>query len=114
MSRKNDIAQEAYEKAIASFKADLTEKEAGQVLSNQGLSMHDALEAINSSRDLYETKDAKSKTKKWLRLLSSRVVYYGFILNAIAQYDPQHVALIWGAMRFAFTVGILSSLFPET
>jgi hypothetical protein len=70
--------------------------------------MRDALEAINSRRESYETKDVSSKTKKWLRVLSSRIVYYGFVLDAVAQYDPQHVALIWGAMKFVFTVSLLS------
>ena len=41
---------------------------------------------------------------KWLSKLSSRVQFYGNIMDVLVQHHPEYVALAWGAMKFLFVV----------
>lgn len=50
-----------------------------------------------------------SKTSARLDEISSRIVYYGGVLDALSQHHPEYVALAWGAMKFVLMVSTESA-----
>jgi hypothetical protein len=65
--------------------------------------MEDVQKAVNDAQARYNAK-SQSKARKWLTKLSSRVIIYGAVLDALVQYDPQYSSLAWGAIKFIFMV----------
>jgi hypothetical protein len=39
-----------------------------------------------------------------LEKISSRIMYYGKVLDVLAQHHPEYVALVWGAVKFVLVV----------
>jgi hypothetical protein len=70
--------------------------------------MRDVLDAVNTSKKAYESKP-NSKARKWLSILSSRVIHYGDIMNVLVQHHPEYVSLAWGAMKFLFLVSSIKT-----
>jgi hypothetical protein len=66
-------------------------------------SLNDIVEAVNDTRDRYNTKRS-SEAWKWLTQLSSRINHYGSILDVMVQHHPEYAALVWGAMKVLFVV----------
>jgi|SRR3569833_1021959 len=71
--------------------------------------MADLISAVEFSRQRYESCQ-KSKARKWLARLSSRVNLYGQILDVLVQHHPEYVSLAWGAFKFVFQVCPLAPL----
>lgn len=69
--------------------------------------MGDVLDAINAAKKNYNSKPS-SKARKWLSILSSKVTYYGSIMDVLVQQYPEYVSLAWGAMKFLFVVSMIS------
>ncbi|THY17604.1 hypothetical protein D6D01_07455 [Aureobasidium pullulans] len=48
-------------------------------------------------------------TSKWIRLnsISSRIVYYGTVLDVLSQHHPEYVSLAWGAVKFVL-MGVIN------
>ena len=44
------------------------------------------------------------KVGKWLSKLSTRVNFYGNIMDVLVQHHPEYVALAWGGMKCLFVV----------
>jgi hypothetical protein len=60
--------------------------------------------AVLAAKEKYEAKSTQSKARKWLTMLSARIMFYSKVLDALANYNPEYVALAWGAMKFLLTV----------
>lgn len=45
-----------------------------------------------------------SKISGKLDEISSRIVYYGGVLDTLAQHHPEYVSLAWGAIKFVLMV----------
>lgn len=71
--------------------------------------MGDLLDAINTAKKNYDSKPS-SKARKWLSILSSKVTYYGSIMDVLVQQHPEYVSLAWGAMKFLFVVSVISHI----
>lgn len=98
-----EIIQNAHEEAVALFTKVLTEDEQKRIWCGNHLSMRDLLDALNTSKKVYESKP-NSKARKWLSIFSSRVIHYGGIMDVLVQHHPEYVSLAWGAMKFLFLV----------
>ncbi|KAK3370366.1 hypothetical protein B0H63DRAFT_486871 [Podospora didyma] len=97
------IAQQAFEAAKTRIADELTEKERDAISNNNSFtSMHDFTTTLSSARSQYESKK-NSKAYVWLEKLSSRVVYYGGVLDVLVQHNPEYVSLVWGTFKFLFT-----------
>lgn len=69
--------------------------------------MQDVIAAVESAKVEYEMKSRKGKIREHLVAFSSRVMYYGSIMDSLSQHHPEYVALAWGTMKFLFVVGLL-------
>ncbi|KAH7363705.1 hypothetical protein BKA66DRAFT_444624 [Pyrenochaeta sp. MPI-SDFR-AT-0127] len=69
-----------------------------------GASMKDVIQAVSASQDKYNARRT-SKAWKWLIQLSTRVNYYGSVLDVMVQHHPEYAALVWGTMKVLF-VGV--------
>lgn len=74
-------------------------------------SIDSILALVENTKTRYQGTHEKKKVLKWLRRLSTRVCYYGQVLDVLAQHHPEYVALAWGTLKFVLTVsGILHLL----
>ncbi|KAK6332997.1 hypothetical protein TWF718_010822 [Orbilia javanica] len=95
-------AQEAYNEAVRLFSTTSNNAE-GKILLQNRNTLSDVITTIESLKTAYESKTQKSeKLKNYLRKLSSRIMYYGTVLDVMAQHHPEYVSLAWGAMKFLF------------
>ena len=72
--------------------------------------MDDVQLAIVHAQAEYEKNSKKSKARIWLARCSSRIIYYGNILDVLVQQSPEYVSLIWGGMKFLFMVCLRSTM----
>jgi hypothetical protein len=106
-SRYENILREAYENATSIFNAELTGEEKERTLMGKNSTLEDVLQALTAAKARYEAKHT-SKTRKWLGIFSSKVMFYASVLDVLVQHHPEYVSLVWGAMRLLFSVRPLS------
>ena len=66
--------------------------------------MQDVITAVQAAQTEYETRRRKGKAREYLAAFSSRVMYYGAIMDTLSQHHPEYVSLAWGAIKFLFVV----------
>jgi hypothetical protein len=71
--------------------------------------MQDVKAAADDAQKAYEARSRKSKAQQHLAAFSSRVMYYGVIMDTLSQHHPEYVSLAWGAVKFLFVVRYLPS-----
>ncbi|KAK5467171.1 hypothetical protein LTS15_000142 [Exophiala xenobiotica] len=94
-----DIAQEAYEDAVRYFEQELTQDDEKRDWIRAQTSLQDVVDTLQKARAVYRANNA-TKARRHVVALSSRIQYYGGVLDALAQHHPEYVALVWGAMKF--------------
>jgi hypothetical protein len=102
-----EIIREAYESGREIFKAELTEDEFKRTWVDSQPSIADVQVTVSQAAKLYSARSSSS-TFKWITALSNRIVYYGALLDVLAQHHPEYVSLAWGAFKFLFIVGLKS------
>jgi hypothetical protein len=78
--------------AVASSHADV---EAFICVAQQAKKSHD------------DASNHHSESRAWLERCSSRVMYYGKVIDTLAQHHPEYVALAWGAVKLVLMVNNL-------
>jgi hypothetical protein len=94
----------AYNSAIQSFSSELTHDECKRIWLRDKVSMQDVKAAADDAQKAYEARSRKSKAHQYLAAFSSRVMYYGVIMDTLSQHHPEYVSLAWGAVKFLFVV----------
>ena len=89
---------------MALFKRELTHDECKRIWLDDKTSMRDVQLAIVHAQAEYEKSSKKSNVGFWLAKCSLRIIHYGNVLDVLVQQSPEYVSLIWGAMKFLFTV----------
>jgi hypothetical protein len=69
-------------------------------------SIEDVEAAVKNAQTKYEKSTGKRKAQKWLAKLSGRIMYYGAVLDTLAQHHPEYVSLAWGAFKLVFIVSL--------
>jgi hypothetical protein len=98
------IIGEAYNEAKRILGVELGQDKCDLLFEGK-YSIKDVLEKVHESKTRYETKQT-SKVREWLKIFSSRVAYYGVILDVLVQHHPEYVSLAWGTMKFLFMVSM--------
>jgi len=71
--------------------------------------MQDVKTAAEDAQRAYELRSSrKGKAQRYLSAFSSRIMYYGVIMDTLSQHHPEYVSLAWGAIKFLFIVGKIS------
>jgi len=65
--------------------------------------MESLVEVLERAMHTYKNKQT-CKARKWLSILSTKVIYYGKVLDVLVNHYPQYVSLAWGALKFLFVV----------
>lgn len=68
--------------------------------------IEDVLETVTDAQSEYIQRTEGSKARKWLGGLSTRIMYYGKIIDVMSQHHPEYVSLAWGTMKFLFVVSM--------
>jgi hypothetical protein len=63
----------------------------------------DVVNALKDAESQYKGK-LTGKTWKWASKLSSCIMFYSQVLDALAQHHPEYVALVWGTLKFLLVV----------
>jgi hypothetical protein len=106
---KLDPASAAFEEAKSIFNTQLSRDPEKLRLVQQINSYEDVELLIVAAKAKYDASHQDKKCSKWLAKLSSRVRFYGNIMDVLAQQHPEYVSLVWGAMKLMFVVS-----FPPT
>jgi hypothetical protein len=106
ISSPRDIAREAYEDAYTFLQTELRANDkAKSIILEDFTSIEDIRAVVEQAKTHYETSSHKIKgVLKWLGRFSARVMYYGQVLDVLAQHHPEYVSLAWGAVKFIFMV----------
>lgn len=94
----------AFREAKAKFASDLTHDPRKIAFVDSITLMKDVADKVGESAAAYESQRKGSKARKWLAALSSRIQFYGTVLDVFAQHHPEYVALAWGSIKFLLTV----------
>lgn len=97
-------AQDAFQEATTFFQKHLSQDECSWLQDHT--SIEDIQAMVQSAKTKYENACGKGKIQKWLAKLSGRIMYYGAVLDTLAQHHPEYVALAWGAFKIIFVVSI--------
>ncbi|RYO32752.1 hypothetical protein AA0111_g4532 [Alternaria arborescens] len=101
-----NIAVEAYQTAIEHLKNELDISLNVPVPSKFNASVKDVFSVVETAKKEYEDRSREHKhtgMKQSLERLSSRIMYYGKVMDTLAQHHPEYVALVWGAMKLVLT-----------
>ncbi|OAL23865.1 hypothetical protein AYO22_06041 [Fonsecaea multimorphosa] len=110
-----NAAHQAFEEAAILFGSEYSQDKSKIHEVQSARSILELQEAAEKAQARYERKIESSKTRKWLARAASRVKFYGQIMDVMAQYHPEYVALAWGAMKFLFTtIDVHESTIRET
>lgn len=98
------VAQAAYDEALKTFKKELGNS--GDTLWLDGqTTMAGILSVVGQARSKAFPENARwSKISEGLDKISSRVIFYGGVLDALSQHHPEYVSLAWGALKFVLMV----------
>lgn len=109
--RSVEIVKQAYGRALdfhrLTFGPDATST---SWISNSS-SIQDVLDVLAATRARYEAKSSKrwrsvAVVVSWWKLMSSRMMQYERVVDTLVSSNPEYAALVWGAMKFLFTVTI--------
>ncbi len=99
-----DPAREAFTEAVKTFSSTLTKDSQKMYVARQASCMEDVQSAVADAKARYDTGRQNNNVGMWLSKLSTRISYYGNIMDVLVQHHPQYAALAWGAMKFLFVV----------
>ncbi|KAL1642212.1 hypothetical protein SLS58_005552 [Diplodia intermedia] len=97
-------SRDAYNKAVELLQKKKPSNWAGQSLLKSMYNIEDVLETVTEAQSKYAQKTEVSRVRKWLGGLSTRIMYYGQIIDVMAQHHPEYVSLAWGTLRFLFVL----------
>jgi hypothetical protein len=104
MSRKRDIAQEAYEDAVEYLRKEIEDAKALRLLESNTTAV-DFKSEVERAEAAYSARRSKGRCARLLRKLSSRIMHYSGVLDMLSQHHPEYVALAWGAVKLVLIVG---------
>ena len=99
-----DPAREAFAEGVKIFSSTLTIDPQKICLARQASCMEDVQSAVVDAKTRYDSGRQNHNVSMWLSKLSTRIGYYGNIMDVLVQHHPQYAALAWGAMKFLFVV----------
>ena len=97
-------AHEAFDKAKKIFSDSLGSDQQQQIFVHGSNNIEGLQAIVNQAKEGYERTRQKGKARQWLSSFSSRLLYYGAVLDTLAQHHPEYVSLAWGAVKFVFIV----------
>ncbi|KAJ3537715.1 hypothetical protein NM208_g6198 [Fusarium decemcellulare] len=100
----NSIAAEAFKKALMQAQSTFKNKESTKWQSDAGI--EGVLQSLKDSQRKYH-RHGDSKVFKWATRLSSKIMFYGQVLDVLVQHHPEYVSLVWGAFKFLL-MGVLN------
>jgi hypothetical protein len=102
---KRNVAEEAYQKAINDLKIEVRVAGGAAVWAENHATIDDIWITVQQVKEKYDDMSKEHRgARKWLEKLSCRIMYYGKVLDVLAQHHPEYVALAWGAMKLVLMV----------
>lgn len=102
---KHDVAQEAYRDAVEYLERELK----GKTETIAWIGSKSSLDEIRAEAEQVETQyltasAAKKSVLSCMRKISAWIMFYGQVLDVLAQHHPEYVSLAWGAAKFLLLV----------
>ncbi|KAF4542891.1 hypothetical protein BFW01_g4810 [Lasiodiplodia theobromae] len=97
-------SREAYDKAVDLLQKKYANNGRKLELLKSAYGIEDVLETVTEAQLKYAQRTEGSKVRKWLGGLSTRITYYGQIIDVLSQHHPEYVSLAWGTMKFLFVL----------
>ncbi|ORX99892.1 hypothetical protein BCR34DRAFT_606474 [Clohesyomyces aquaticus] len=97
----DSILEETYKNAKTTISATIPAEDLAALGFDEECSVKQVQQTLQQCKAKYDSKKI-SKAYKWLRILSSKVVFYCPVLDVLAQARPEYASLVWGTMKFLF------------
>jgi len=103
---KHDVAEEAYHEAVEYLKQEFKHK----TKMIAWIESRQSLEDIRAEAEQVEASYAaaasapKNTVLHYMRKISAWIIFYGQVLDILAQHHPEYVSLAWGAAKFLLMV----------
>jgi hypothetical protein len=101
---KQGVANAAFKSAREHFEKNSTLDDQEKSLVINTSCIEDIQKVVGGLLVQYQTKNASSKTRKWLQRASEAICHYGNVLDVFVQHHPEYVSLVWGTMKLLFVV----------
>ncbi|OQV02661.1 hypothetical protein CLAIMM_07817 [Cladophialophora immunda] len=97
------IAADAYARAVEYFERELAETQSERAWIRGVTSLEDVKKIVEQARDSYEDRsEHHARAKRWIDTFAANMGRYGAVLDILANADPLHAGLAWGAIKFVF------------
>ncbi|KIW65471.1 hypothetical protein PV04_07729 [Phialophora macrospora] len=103
--RPLDPARTAFEEAKSVFASALTRDPEKVRLVESANDLDGFFQLVKQREKAYQNSRGAGKVRKWLAAVSSRIAFYGSIMDVLFQQSPAWVSLAWGAIELVF-VGV--------
>ncbi len=105
------VAQQAYNQALKFHQQEFASSDDAIPWLATSSSVHDVLDILAKTQQRYlDKKRGRWKviaaTVSWWKALSARIMQYDRVIDTLVSSHPEYAALVWGSMRFLFTVTI--------
>ena len=67
--------------------------------------IQDVRSVVEKAKEKYESSSTETNARRYLRIFSARIMYYGQVFDMLSQHHPEYVALAWGSVKFVLMVG---------
>ena len=99
------IAADAYSRAVDYFERELAEKQSERAWIRGQTSLEDVRSTVEQARNAYvDRSEHHTRARKWIDAFAANIGRYGTVLDILANADPLHAGLVWGAIKFVFAV----------
>ncbi|KIW78437.1 hypothetical protein Z517_08273 [Fonsecaea pedrosoi CBS 271.37] len=97
------IAVDAYARAVEYFERALAETPSERAWTRGQTSLEDVKKTVERARDSYDDRsEPHARAKRWIGAFAANMARYGAVLDILANADPLHAGLAWGAVKFIF------------
>ncbi|OAL22773.1 hypothetical protein AYO20_11122 [Fonsecaea nubica] len=97
------IAADAYARAVEYFERALAETPSERAWIRGQTSLEDVKKTVERARDSYDDRsEPHVGAKRWIGAFAANMARYGAVLDILANADPLHAGLAWGAIKFIF------------
>ena len=96
---------QAYQDAVKYFEKELSKDPRERAWIRGHTSMTDVLNEVSQAQKLYgKQSDKHVRVRQCLTAFASTFTQYSGVFDVLAQADPLHAGIAWGAIKFVFMV----------
>ncbi|KAI9662250.1 MAG: hypothetical protein M1821_008416 [Bathelium mastoideum] len=98
-----NLVEETYRNAVTLFESKHTKSEDKKKWLSDKNTLHDVEAALLAAKASYDAR-TNSRARTYINKVSAGIMYYGNVMDMLAQHHPEYVSLGWGTMKLIFVL----------